>query len=82
MYGWEFFHDGWLWLVPVVFMLLICFLMMRGGFMRGCMHSMFGDHDHKHDDAVSPIDIAARRYAAGEIGQEEYDRIVNTLTRK
>ena len=46
------------------------------------MHSMFGDHNHKHDDAESPIDIAAHRYAAGEIGQEEYNRIVNTLTRK
>lgn len=82
MYGWEFFHGGWLWLIPVVFMLLICFLMMRGGIMRGCMRSMLGDHDHYHDDAESPSDIAARRYAAGEISEEEYDRIVNTLTRK
>ena len=82
MYGWEFFHGGWMWLVPLVFMLLICFLMMRGGIRRGCMHSMPGDHDRNHDDAESPIDIVARRYAAGEIGQEEYDKIVNTLTRK
>ena len=34
MYGWEFFHGGWLWLIPVVFMLLICLLMMRGGIRK------------------------------------------------
>ncbi|MEE8484108.1 MAG: hypothetical protein V3S46_05875 [Nitrospinota bacterium] len=41
-----------------------------------------GGHGHGRNDAESPIDLAASRYAAGEIGKEEYDSIVNRLTGK
>ncbi len=89
MFGLEYFHGGWLWATPFMFMAVMCFLMMRGGKMSkgmGCMHSMSGErsggHDHGRNDAESPIDLAASRYAAGEIGKEEYDSIVNRLTGK
>ncbi len=85
MYGLEYFHGGWMWAVPFIFMAAMCFLMMRGGRMQkgmGGMHSMSGDHAHGRNDAESPIDLAAHRYAAGEIGKEEYDSIMNRLTGK
>ena len=65
MFGYEFCGGYW-WLFPLV-MIVLCFL-----FMRGCMGSRrmcgwgtgFGE---------SAMDILNKRYASGEIDQNEYE---------
>jgi uncharacterized membrane protein len=65
---------GWWWIFPIV-MIILCFFMMRG---RMC--GMMGGRDTKDvtdtDRSASPDsarEILDRRYALGEIGQEEYE---------
>ena len=73
MFGYEFCGGYW-WIFPLM-MILLCFL-----FMRGCMGrrmcgwgSGFGE---------SAIDVLNKRYAKGEIDQNEYEKMKRELTRK
>jgi putative membrane protein len=60
---------GW-WMFPtliIVVMLIICFLLMgRRGGMCG---------SGKQNDSETPLDILNKRYAKGEIGKEEFERM-------
>ena len=73
----------WFWIIPLVFITL-CFVMMfarrKKGGMMGCMGMNHRDHDQtgERSDASAP-DIAKRRYAAGEIDNEEYQRVISSL---
>ncbi len=75
--------GGWFWIIPLVFMAL-CFVMMfagrnKGG-MMGCMGMMHRDHDQTGERSDnSTTDIAKRRYAAGEIDHEEFQRVISSL---
>lgn len=68
--------GGW-WFLPMVgfflFMMLACFLFRRvfrgGGF---CCAGRTGGKDAASDD---PVKILKARYAKGEIGREEYERM-------
>lgn len=71
------FYELW-WIFPVV-MMVLCFLMMRG--RSGSMMCGFGPRDdsrsiQKRDSA---IDILDKRYARGEIDQQEYKEKKATL---
>lgn len=66
MTGYEFCQGYW-WIFPVV-MILLCFFFMRGsGGRRWCG---FGECDNQNE---SVIDILNRRYAQGDIDQDEYE---------
>jgi uncharacterized membrane protein len=69
-------QGGW-WFLPiigfVVFMMIACFLFRRvfhgGGF---CCAGGVGGRNAASDD---PVRILKSRYAKGEIGREEYERM-------
>jgi putative membrane protein len=72
MTGYEFWSGYW-WIFPLV-MVVFCFFFMRGcaGRMMCGWRSGVGD---------SALDVLDRRYAAGEINQEEYEERKKQLTK-
>jgi putative membrane protein len=68
MFGYGGFGNGfsWVWLIPLV-MMILCFFMMRRH--RGCM---MGWSKSQHY-AGSAREILDKRYALGEISKEEYE---------
>jgi putative membrane protein len=62
MWDWELW-----WLFPLI-MIIICFLVMRGGF------GICGHGSHKEDnESESALNILDKRYAKGEIDKAEYE---------
>ena len=77
--------GGWFWIIPLVFMTL-CFVMMfaggKKGGMMGCMGMTHRGHDQTGERSdESATDIAKRRYAAGEIDNEEFQRVISSLAK-
>ena len=71
MFGYEFCGGYW-WIFPLV-MIFLCFV-----FMRGCMgRRMCGWGPRAGDSA---LDVLSKRYARGEIEQEEYEKKKKELT--
>ena len=80
MYGSEFTWNSYWWIFPV-FMMILCFFMMRG--RRGFRMCCFGPRGIENDqtrNSESAIDILDKRYASGEIDKEEYKEKRRTLT--
>lgn len=73
MTGYEFCVGYW-WIFPLI-MFFFCFLFMR----RGCGRWMCG---WGNDFEESAIDILKKRYARGEITQEEYEERKKELAKK
>jgi uncharacterized membrane protein len=71
MWDWELW-----WLFPLI-MIIICFLMMRGGF-RICGH---GSHEKGSHSSESAKEILDRRYVSGEIDKTEYEEKTRDLNR-
>jgi len=65
-YGGMWNGFTWWWIIPIV-MMILCFFMMRrhGGCTPGWSRS--------HPNAGSAREILDKRYALGEISQEEYE---------
>ena len=63
----------WWWIIPLA-MMILCFLMMRRhrGGMTGWSRS--------HHNAGSAKEILDKRYALGEISQEEYEEKKRHIT--
>lgn len=69
---WEFFESFW-WIFPLV-MIVLCFLMMRGG--RGPMMCGFGSRwgdSGRESPRDSARDTLEKRYVRGEIDRTEYE---------
>ena len=80
MYGSEITWNSYWWIFPI-FMMILCFFMMRG--RRGFRMCCFGPRDidnHQTKGSDSAIEILNRRYASGEIDKEEYEEKKRTLT--
>ncbi len=77
----DFAAVGWFWIIPLAFMTL-CIIMMLAGHSRGSMMNCMdmGRHNHSRTDAQggeSAADIARRRYASGEMGREDFQRVIS-----
>ena len=57
----------WWWIIPIA-MMILCFIMMRRH--RGCMTG----GSRSHHNVGSAREILDKRYALGEISQEEYEQ--------
>ncbi len=80
MYGTEFSHFSFWWIIPIL-MMVLCFLIMRG--RRGSMMCGFGSRgidSQQTRTSDSAKDILDKRYASGEINLEEYEKKKITLT--
>lgn len=67
-------HGGyWMWIVPLVF-LVVMFLFCRAA------APMCGRHGRRHREE-SAREILDRRYARGEIGRDEHQRMLRDLER-
>lgn len=64
MWSWELW-----WLFPLI-MIVVCFIMMRGG-LRMCGR---GSHDKGTYGSESAMNILDKRYAGGEIDKTEYEK--------
>ena len=72
MAGSEFCGFSFWWIFPVV-MIALCFFMMRG--RRSGSICGFGPRHKGHNlinASDSPMDILDKRYALGEMSEEEY----------
>ncbi len=81
MYGSEFFNFSLWWVCPI-FIIALCFFIMRG--RRGSMMCGFSPRDtggQQISASDSATDILDKRYASGEIDQEEYEDKQRTLTK-
>lgn len=72
------FHGPWEWfpvmmIFPLIFLVVMLVFLFRGGGRIMC-----GGHDMRDRD-VGAREILDRRYARGEIGQEEYQRMKKEL---
>ena len=92
---WPWWHGGhgypfW-WIFPLMFflfMVVMCFLMMRRGGM-GCMWRNWMDgpeyrdsmNRHRGERTETALEILDRRYASGEIDKHEYEEKKSVLTR-
>jgi uncharacterized membrane protein len=79
MYGSELCVFSFWWIVPV-FMMVLCFLMMRR--RGGTMMCGFGSRGSDRPSARVPdsaMNILDRRYAAGDIDTSEYEEKKRTL---
>ncbi|MEW6553780.1 MAG: SHOCT domain-containing protein [Actinomycetota bacterium] len=65
---------GLMMLAGLVLVVAVVYLLFRGSQFSGD-GAAYAAPDHKE----SPLEIAQRRYAAGEIGQEEFERIKKDL---
>jgi putative membrane protein len=75
MFGYEFCGCYW-WIFPLV-MIVLCFL-----FMRGCIGRRMCCWGTGYDLGESALDVLNKRYAKGEIDQQEYEEKKKELTSK
>lgn len=66
--------GGWMWMPLLLVMVVLMVVMMS---MGGHHHG--GHGEHPHGDARSVLD---RRYAAGELSRDEYQRMREDLERR
>lgn len=76
MTGYEFCDGGYWWIFPLV-MMVLCFFFMRGCSCRSDQGS-YGLGPWR-SPRESPLDLLRKRYAKGEIDQQEYEERKKTL---
>ena len=81
MFGYEFFYSYW-WIFPLV-MIFFCIFFMR----RGCGRMMCGFGSHTEDTfhkgtGESGLEILDKRFAQGEISEDEYEEKKRKLIHK
>ncbi len=81
MFGYEFFYGYW-WIFPLI-MIIFCIFFMR----RGCGRMMCGSGSHTGDTShnctvESGLEILDKRFAQGDINEDEYEEKKRKLTNK
>lgn len=79
--------NGWMVIFPIIFMIFMVIMMSRMFLSRGRGSGsktgmgpmgMCGHSDENNEQGESALDILSRRYATGELTDEEFD----TMRRK
>lgn len=79
MWWWAHQQDfGWWMIFGWMWMALIWVLIIAGIVWAFRALNRYGNRDKGED----PLEIARRRYAAGELTREEYEEMVNLLRNK
>ena len=68
----HFGMGGWI-IIPVLFCVVMMFLMMSRGGMRGMMMGHGSHNEGENKNNKSALDILKKRYANGEIDKEEFE---------
>jgi uncharacterized membrane protein len=79
MFGSEFCNFSFWWILPLAMIALCFFMMRRRGSSMMCGFNSRSSATHHISDTDSPLDILDKRYALGEINQEEYEERKGTL---
>ncbi|MEJ2695078.1 MAG: SHOCT domain-containing protein [Candidatus Sulfobium sp.] len=77
------FGYGLWWIIPLIMigMMVLCFFMMRG--RMGSMMCRPGFHksgSNSEEASDSPLELLDKRYARGEISEEEYEEKKRIIT--
>jgi putative membrane protein len=65
---------GFMWIVPLLFLIVMIVFLVRGPWWSGHEHGRGGRRETARD-------ILDRRYASGEINKEQYEEMKRTLER-
>ena len=77
-------EHGWYWPFPFIFFglfILMCFL-FRGWRRRPYSCWWPGWSDYRYNEKSEAKDILKKRYAKGDLGKEEYDRMLKDISEK
>lgn len=77
MSGYEYWGGLHFWWVFPLVMMVFCFIFMRGCGRRWRWYGPF--HDPGQGSGESAMDILNKRYARGEIDQQEYEEKKSSL---
>ncbi len=69
------YHDGQGWWMIFGFLTMAVFWVG----LIAALYYLFSGGDRRDRNDPTPRDIAARRYANGEIDEEEFDRIIDRI---
>ncbi len=69
-----YFMGGWMWLFPIMFLIIMFFMLTNKNFGFPCSHNQ--NEDKKEESA---LDILGKRYAKGEISKEDFEEMKTTL---
>jgi putative membrane protein len=85
MYGHGYGIGFFWWILPfsffIIFIAMLALFFRRGGMPR-MMCPTCGHHHQHPGESVSAKEILERRYARGEIGRDEYQKIKQDLESK
>lgn len=76
MEPWQWWWPGmgFMWIFPLIFMLVMIVFVLRGSSWCGHGHGKGGRHETARD-------ILDRRHASGEIDKQQYEEIRRTIER-
>ena len=78
-YDWFPFWTGGLWLLPLMAVLCIVGMFLCRRMCCGGAWAPWSDRGNQTRGGETPLDIAKRRYAQGEITKEQYEEIKRIL---
>ena len=76
---WCPFWTSGLWLLPLIMVLCVVGMFLCHRVCCGGVWAPWQGRGNSHGGAETPLDIAKRRYARGEITKEQYEEIKKTL---
>lgn len=79
----NYFCAGGMWIFPfvglLVMLLMIYLVFGRRSFHPPCDTTGHHESNRRAPNSDTPLEILKRRYAKGEIGKEEFDRVKRDL---
>jgi putative membrane protein len=74
-------HDGWGWWMVVGWVWMVLFWGLIIWAVYAVVTRLDGNRDRQQPDEPGALTLLERRYVRGEISQEEFERMRETVTR-